>query len=69
MLEPLQLAELAMDLFAASTELDGVKVLITAGPTRELIGGAVSPATRQREVAAERGLKGLVAWLCDGFLG
>lgn len=37
MLEPLQLADLAMDLFAASSELDGVKVLITAGPTRELI--------------------------------
>jgi hypothetical protein len=38
-------------------------------PTRELIGGDVSPATRQRQVASERGLKGLVAWLCDGFLG
>ena len=27
-------------------------------PTRELLGGGVSPATRQREVAAERGLRG-----------
>ena len=52
--------------------LDGEMTDLVTGerrPTRELIGGGVSPATRQREVAAERGLKGLVAWLCDGFLG
>ena len=38
-------------------------------PTRELLGGGVSPATRQREVAAERGLRGLVAWMADRFAG
>jgi carboxylate-amine ligase len=26
-------------------------------------------AARQREIAAERGLEGLVAWLADGFTG
>ncbi len=52
--------------------LDGEMIDLVTGErraTRELIGGGVSPATRQREVAAERGLKGLVAWLSDGFLG
>jgi glutamate---cysteine ligase / carboxylate-amine ligase len=52
--------------------LDGEMTDLVTGerrPTRELIGGDVSLATRQREVAAERGLKGLVAWLSDGFLG
>jgi carboxylate-amine ligase len=42
-------------------------------PTRELLEelGArpQDRAARRREVAAERGLHGLVAWLCDGFLG
>jgi carboxylate-amine ligase len=48
-------------------------------PTRErvaaLVGelGVAQPpgdgAARQREVAAERGLRGLVAWLADGFCG
>ena len=39
-------------------------------PTRELLGArAASPATRQREVAAERGLRGLVAWMADRFAG
>lgn len=37
MLEPLALAELAMDLLAESDELAGLRVLITAGPTRERI--------------------------------
>lgn len=37
MLEPLALAELAMDLLVQSDELAGLKVLITAGPTRERI--------------------------------
>jgi len=37
MLEPLALAELALGLFQESDELAGVHVLITAGPTRELI--------------------------------
>lgn len=37
MLEPLALAELAMDLLVESDELAGLKVLITAGPTRERI--------------------------------
>ena len=26
-------------------------------------------AARQREIAADRGLRGLVAWLADGFTG
>ena len=39
-------------------------------PTRELLDApAVSPAARQREVAAERGLRGLVAWMADCFAG
>jgi carboxylate-amine ligase len=39
-------------------------------PTRELLDApAASPATRQREVAAERGLRGLVAWMADRFAG
>lgn len=37
MLEPVEIARAAMDLFAVSHELDGVRVLITAGPTRERI--------------------------------
>ncbi len=37
MLEPLQLAELAMELFVESRELEGLQILITAGPTRERI--------------------------------
>ena len=37
MLEPLQLAELAMGLFVESHELEGLQILITAGPTRERI--------------------------------
>ncbi len=38
--------------------------------TRELIDApAASPAARQREVAAERGLRGLVAWMADRFAG
>lgn len=37
MLEPLAIAELAMDLLAQSDELAGLNVLITAGPTRERI--------------------------------
>ena len=38
--------------------------------TRELLGApAASPAARQREVAAERGLRGLVAWMADRFAG
>jgi carboxylate-amine ligase len=38
--------------------------------TRELLATpAASPAARQREVAAERGLKGLVAWMADRFAG
>jgi carboxylate-amine ligase len=38
--------------------------------TRELLDApAENRAARQREIAAERGLHGLVAWLCDGFLG
>lgn len=55
--------------------LDGEMTDLVTGerrPTRELLGrGAplASPAARQREVAAERGLRGLVAWLSDGFLG
>ena len=52
--------------------LDGEMTDLATGerrPTRELIGGGASPAARQREVAAERGLRGLVAWLCDRFLG
>ena len=53
--------------------LDGEMTDLVTGdrrPTRELVGGRrASPATRQREVAAERGLRGLAAWLADGFLG
>ncbi len=38
--------------------------------TRALLDAwAASPAARQREVAAERGLKGLVAWMTDRFAG
>ncbi len=38
--------------------------------TRELLRApAASPAARQREVAAERGLRGLVAWMADRFAG
>jgi carboxylate-amine ligase len=52
--------------------LDGEMTDLATGerrPTRELIGGSVSPAARQRAVAAERGLKGLVAWMADRFVG
>jgi glutamate---cysteine ligase / carboxylate-amine ligase len=48
-------------------------------PTRERIAALLerlgvdlpleSPAARQREIAAERGLPGLAAWLADGFAG
>jgi phosphopantothenoylcysteine decarboxylase/phosphopantothenate--cysteine ligase len=37
MLEPLELAERAIDLLAESRELQGLHVVITAGPTREAI--------------------------------
>jgi glutamate---cysteine ligase / carboxylate-amine ligase len=38
--------------------------------TRELLDApAPSPSARQREVAAERGLRGLVDWLADRFVG
>jgi glutamate---cysteine ligase / carboxylate-amine ligase len=48
-------------------------------PTRELVAALVGDlgvplppgdgAARQRQVAAERGMRGLVAWLADGFTG
>ncbi len=37
MLEPLQIAQAALELLVSTDELQGVKVLITAGPTRERI--------------------------------
>ena len=52
--------------------LDGEMTDLVTGErrrTRELIGGERSPAERQREVAAERGLRGLVAWMADRFAG
>jgi glutamate---cysteine ligase / carboxylate-amine ligase len=53
--------------------LEGEMTDLTTGerrPTRELLDApAASPVARQREVAAERGLKGLVAWMADRFVG
>jgi carboxylate-amine ligase len=53
--------------------LEGEMTDLTTGerrPTRELLDApATSPVARQREVAAERGLKGLVAWMADRFAG
>jgi glutamate---cysteine ligase / carboxylate-amine ligase len=62
--------------------LDGEMLDLETGerqPTRERVAallddaGVAVPAgdgaARQREIAAERGLRGLVAWLTDGFTG
>jgi glutamate---cysteine ligase / carboxylate-amine ligase len=62
--------------------LDGELIDLVSGarrPTRDRVAalvdrlGVAMPAgdgaTRQREVADERGVRGLVAWLADGFLG
>jgi carboxylate-amine ligase len=62
--------------------LDGTMADLATGhgePTRERVAALLDglgveaplehPAARQRQVAAERGLKGLVAWLADGFAG
>jgi glutamate---cysteine ligase / carboxylate-amine ligase len=59
--------------------LDGTMTDLATGhrePTRERVAALLGvepplehPAARQREIAAERGLHGLVAWLADGFAG
>jgi glutamate---cysteine ligase / carboxylate-amine ligase len=59
--------------------LDGTMTDLATGrrePTRERVATLLGvepplehPAARQREIAAERGLHGLVAWLADGFAG
>jgi carboxylate-amine ligase len=56
--------------------VEGVMTDLVTGerrPTRELLADLGAPvvdrAARQREIAAERGLQGLVAWMADRFDG